>query len=166
MLSRLFFTILISLFIITSSYSESLQQKLKTTAGSGYDTGKLNKYKKALKNIKSAIKYENKKKIKKAEKKYQIAHDYLLEANKQKPGDPNIINYLGYTTLKLGDPKNAEIYYLLGLSIEPGHIGINEHLVKFYLKTKRIDKAKQRLSVLENCNCEEYQELKSIIANY
>ena len=59
MLSRFFFTILISLFIITSSFGESIQEKLKTTAGSGYDTGKLNKYKKALKNLKSAIKYEN-----------------------------------------------------------------------------------------------------------
>ena len=78
----------------------------------------------------------------------------------------NIINYLGYTTLKLGDPSNAEIYYLLGLSIEPEHIGINEHLVKLYLKTNRIDKAKEQIIVLKNCNCEEYQELKSIIANY
>ena len=166
MLSRFFFTILISLFIITSSFGESIQEKLKTTAGSGYDTGKLNKYKKALKNLKSAIKYENKKKIKKAEKKYQIAHDYLLEANKEKPGDPNIINYLGYTTLKLGDPSNAEIYYLLGLSIAPEHIGINEHLVKLYLETNKIDKAKEQITVLKNCNFEEYQELKSIIANY
>ncbi len=166
MLNKFFITILISLFIITSSYGESLQEKLQTTTGSGYDTGKLSKYKKAVKHIKSAKKYENNNKIKKATKKYQLALDYLLDANKEKPGDPNIIGYLGYTTLKLGDPKNAEIYYLLGLSIEPGHIGINEHLVKLYLKTKRIDKAEQRLNVLENCNCEEYQELKSIIANY
>ena len=166
MLNKFFITILISLFVITSSYGESLQEKLETTAGSSYDTGKLNKYKKAVKNIKSAKKYENNNKIKKAKKKYQIALDYLLDANKEKPGDPNIINYLGYTTLKLVDSKNAEIYYLLGLSIKPDHIGINEHLVKLYLETKRIDKAKQRLVFLENCNCEEYQELKSIIANY
>ncbi len=166
MLNKFFVIILISLFIITNSYSESLKEKLETTAGSGYDTGKLNKYKKAIKHIKSAKKYENSNKLKKAKKKYQIAFDYLLGANKEKPGDPNIINYLGYTTLKLGDSRNAEIYYLLGLSIEPGHIGINEHLIKLYLKTKRIDEAKQKLVVLENCNCEEYQELKSIIANY
>tara|TARA_Y100001970_G_scaffold223880_1_gene275734 strand:+ start:287 stop:787 length:501 start_codon:yes stop_codon:yes gene_type:complete len=166
MLNKFFITILISLFIITSSFGESLQKKLKATSGSGYDTGKLSKYNKAVKYIKSAKKYENNNKIKNATKKYQKALDYLLDANKEKPGDPNIINYLGYTTLKLGDPRNAEIYYLLGLSIEPAHIGINEHLVKLYLKTRRIDKAEQRLSVLENCNCEEYQELKSLISKY
>jgi len=166
MLNKFFITILISLFIITSSYGESLVEKFETTSGSGYDTGKLNKYIKAVKHIKSAKKYENNNKIKKAKKKYQIALNYLLDANKEKPGDPNIINYLGYTTLKLGDSRNAEIYYLLGLSIKPDHIGINEHLVKLYLETKRIDKAKQRLVFLKNCNCEEYQELKSIIANY
>ena len=167
--NKFFIIILISLFITTNSYGESLSDladKVKTEGGSGYDTGKLNKYKKAVKIINSAKKYENKNKIKKAIKKYQKAHDYLLEANKIKPGDPNIINYLGYTTQKLGDSRNAEIYYLLGLSIDPGHIKINKYLVKLYLETKRIDKAKQRLVFLKNCNCEEYQELKSIIANY
>ncbi len=152
---------------MSCSYGTSLDKVLQNTkTGSGYDTGKLNKFKKAAKHIKSAIKYENNNKIEKAKKKYQIALDYLLDANKEKPGDPNIINYLGYTTLKLGDSRNAEIYYLLGLSIKPDHIGINKHLVKLYLETQRVDKAKQRLIVLENCNCKEYQELKSIIANY
>tara|TARA_Y100000590_G_scaffold171556_1_gene196207 strand:- start:565 stop:1065 length:501 start_codon:yes stop_codon:yes gene_type:complete len=166
MLNKFFIYFLLSLFIITCSYGKTLEESLQTTAGSGYDTGKLNKFKKAVKNINSGIKYENNNKIKKAKKKYQIALDYLLDANKEKPGDPNIINYLGYTTLKLGDSRNAELYYLLGLSIKPDHIGINKHLAKLYLETQRIDKAKQRLIVLENCNCEEYQELKSILANY
>jgi hypothetical protein len=29
--------------------------------------------------------------------------------------------------------------------------------------TKRIDMAKERLDVLKNCNCQEYDELKEII---
>tara|TARA_B100001123_G_C14608871_1_gene749035 strand:+ start:107 stop:595 length:489 start_codon:yes stop_codon:yes gene_type:complete len=162
MLNKFFITILISLFIVASSYGATLE---KPKQGSGYNTGKLNKYKKAVKNIKSANKYEKKNKTTKAIKKYRIAYDYLLEANKENPGDPNIINYLAYTTHKLGDSRNAEIYYLLGLSIDPNHIKINEHLAKLYLETKRIDKAKERLIVLENCDCAEYKELKSIISN-
>jgi len=89
-----------------------------------------------------------------------------LEANKKIPGNPDIINYLGYTTEKLGDAKNAEIYYLLGLSIDPDHIGINEFLGVLYLETSRIDKAKERLAVLEKCNCEEYQMLNSLVTKY
>ena len=84
-------------------------------------------------------------------------------ANKENPGDPNTLNYIGYATRKLGDFKNAEIYYLLGLSIDPNHIGINEYLGELYLETNRIELAKERLEVLKNCNCEEYKELKSLI---
>ncbi len=162
MLNKFFIITLISLFVITYSYGSSLE---KPEYGSGYDSGKLSKYKKALKNIKSADIFEKKNKVTKAIKKYQLAHDYLLEANKERPGDPYIINYLGYTTYKLGDSRNAEIYYLLGLSIDPNNIKINEHLAKLYLETKRINKAKEILIVLESCNCAEYKELKSIIPN-
>ena len=64
---------------------------------------------------------------------------------------------------KLGDFENGEKYYLLGLEIDPTHIGINEYLGELYVATQRIDLAKERLEVLKNCNCEEFQELKEII---
>ncbi|MDB2398196.1 hypothetical protein N9V63_00530, partial [Candidatus Pelagibacter bacterium] len=57
-----------------------------------------------------------------------------------------------------------EKYYLLGLEIEPNHVGINEYLGELYVVTNRIDLAKERLKILENCKCEEYNELKEIIA--
>ena len=59
--------------------------------------------------------------------------------------------------------EEGEKYYLLGLTIDPGHVGINEYLGELYVVTNRIELAKQRLEVLKNCNCEEYQELKDII---
>ena len=46
-------------------------------------------------------------------------------------------------------------YYLQGLAIEPNHIGINEYLGELYVATDRMSLAKERLSVLEGCNCEE-----------
>ena len=52
---------------------------------------------------------------------------------------------------------------MLGLEINPSHVGINEYLGELYVATNRINLAKERLKVLESCNCEEYNELKEII---
>ena len=70
---------------------------------------------------------------------------------------------MGFTTRKAGNFDQAEKYYLKGLSIKPNHNGINEYLGELYLSTNRPEKAKERLAVLQNCNCEEYEELKAII---
>ena len=51
----------------------------------------------------------------------------------------------------------------MGLEIEPNHEGINEYLGELYVATNRLDLAKERLKVLEKCNCEEYDELKQVI---
>ena len=81
--------------------------------------------------------------------------------------NPNL--YLAHDNLclsmqKIGDFENAEVYYKLGLSIDPEHIGINEYLGELYVQTGRIDEAKKRLKVLENCKCKEFEELKSVIS--
>ena len=120
-------------------------------------------YDKAVKLIKSAKKYEKKGKTEKANKRYEKAQKLLIVSNKKKPLQANTLNYLGFTTRKLGDYENGEKYYLLGLEIDPSHKGINEYLGELYVVTNRIDLAKERLNVLENCNCEEYDELKEII---
>ena len=70
---------------------------------------------------------------------------------------------MGFTTRKLGDFENGEKYYLEGLAIDPNHIGINEYLGELYVATGRMDLAKERLDILKNCNCEEFQDLKEII---
>ena len=121
-------------------------------------------YDKAVSLIKQAKKYEKKGKIEKATKKYEKAQKLLIISNKKKPLKADTLNYLGFTTRKLGDYENGEKYYLLGLEIEPNHVGINEYLGELYVVTNRIDLAKERLKILENCKCEEYNELKEIIA--
>ena len=70
---------------------------------------------------------------------------------------------MGYTLRKTGDLKQAEIYYLKGLELDPKHLGINEYLGELYVQTNRIELAKERLEVLKGCNCEEYDELKELI---
>ena len=120
-------------------------------------------YEKAVSLIKSAKKYDKKGKSKKAEKRYLKAFKLLVISNKKKPNNADTLNYLGFTSRKLGYYEKGENYYLEGLAIEPNHEGINEYLGELYVATNRIDLAKERLEILKNCNCEEYQELKEII---
>jgi len=124
---------------------------------------KITHYKSAEKNILKAKKYEKKNKSKKALDLYEDAFKKLLKANKQEPFNPDILNYLGFVNRKLGNFNDAEIYYILGLEINPNHLGINEYLGELYVVTNRMSLAKERLEVLKNCNCEEFQELKEII---
>ena len=126
---------------------------------------KLNAYKAAEKKIKKAKKYDKKGKDDKAIQLYQEALGYLYEANRLKPFDPDILSYLGLANDKIGNLDDAEIYYLLGLEIDPKHNAINEYLGKFYITTDRRSLAEERLEILKNCNCNEYNELKNFIVN-
>ena len=153
-MKKIFFILFIIFSLTSSSYSAGSSSNTKTTT-SNYD--------KAVKLVKFAKKYEKKGKIDKANKRYEKALELLLKSNKKKPNNADILNYLGFTTRKLGDFKKGEKYYLEGLTIEPGHIGINEYLGELYVATNRLDLAKERLAILKDCNCEEYKELKEII---
>ena len=96
-------------------------------------------YKNAVKLIEAAKKYESKDKMDKALKRYKKAQKILLELDKKKPLQADTLNYLGFTTRKLGDFEAGEKYYLLGLQVEPNHVGINEYLGELYVVTNRID---------------------------
>ena len=133
-------------------------------AGSSSSSSSSSNYDKAVKLIKSAKKYEQKEKGDKAKKNYEKAQKLLIKSNDKNPNNADTLNYLGFTTRKLGDYEKGEKYYLQGLTINPNHNGINEYLGELYVVTDRIDLAKERLKVLENCNCEEYNELKDIIS--
>jgi len=153
MIKKIFVILFLTLFT-TNSFS----------AGSDSTTTKVkSNYDKAVQSIKFAKKYEAKGKLEKAKKRYAKAQKLLLKANKEKPLQADTLNYLGFTTRKLGDYENGEKYYLLGLEINPSHVGINEYLGELYVATNRLDLAKERLKILESCNCEEYTELKEII---
>ena len=120
-------------------------------------------YEDAVKLVKRAGKLEKKDKIDKAKKLYAKAYDKLEKAYKTDKKNPDILNYMGFTTRKTGNFEKAEKFYLKGLSLKPNHNGINEYLGELYVQTNRIDKANERLAVLKNCNCKEYSELELII---
>ena len=132
-------------------------------SGSGGETKPVSQYQIGEKMINKAKKFEKKNKTDKAQKHYQKAIGYLLKHNKKFPADPDTLNYLGFAHRKIGDYENAEIYYSMGLELDPKHVGINEYMGELFVVTNRLDKAKERLAVLENCNCKEYKDLKLVI---
>mgnify|MGYP001233992734 CR=1 FL=1 len=134
------------------------------TSGNNGESKKTN-YDKASYVIKKAKRFEEKKKLEKAKKQYQKAIKYLQKSNQEKPNQPDTLNYLGFALRKIGNFEDAEKYYLEGLAIKPDHNGINEYLGELYIQTNRMNLAKERLNVLINCNCEEYDELKTLIEN-
>tara|TARA_B100001094_G_C17799982_1_gene608617 strand:+ start:201 stop:704 length:504 start_codon:yes stop_codon:yes gene_type:complete len=160
MIKKKLIILLITLMIPNNVFSAGSDDSSET---SNSKLDKMQKYRTALGFIKKAKKFETKDKIEKAKKSYQKAYDRLIIANNDVPNNPDILNYLGFTSRKLGKFENAEIYYLLGLEIDPKHFGINEYLGELYVNTKRLDKAKERLNVLKDCNCKEYAQLKEAI---
>jgi len=147
-----------SLLIIVALTNNSFSAGTSSNSSDGSSS-----YTKAYNLIKAAKKYEKKGKIDKAQKKYAKAQKLLLKSNKKKPLQADTLNYLGFTTRKLGDYEKSEVFYLQGLQIEPNHNGINEYLGELYMVTNRMDLANERLNVLKNCNCKEYKQLKEII---
>ena len=156
MIKNLLISLFISSLVISSSYaagsSDSGSSKTKT------------KYDMAVTHIKAAKNFEKKDKLEKAKKSYLKAQKLLVQSNKNFPNKADTLNYLGFTTRKLGDFENGEKFYLQGLKIDPKHIGINEYLGELYVATNRHNLAVERLEVLKDCNCKEYDQLKAVIA--
>ena len=152
LLLTLFLSMLLTFNVFAAGSSDSGSSKTKT------------QYDMAVSHINAAKKFEKNDKLKKAKKRYEKAQKLLIQSNKKFPNKADTLNYLGFTTRKLGDYENGEKYYLEGLAIDPNHKGINEYLGELYVATNRHNLAIERLEVLKNCNCREYEDLKAIIA--
>ena len=150
--TSVFLSILLTFNAFSAGSSDSGSSKTKT------------QYDMAVSHINAAKKFEQKDKLDKAKKRYEKAQKLLIKSNKKFPNKADTLNYLGFTTRKLGDYKNGEKYYLQGLAIDPNHVGINEYLGELYVATNRHNLAIERLEVLKGCGCEEYDQLKAVIA--
>ncbi len=159
MMYKKFLTVLLFVLITSPVFSAGSSGG----SGSGGETKPVSQYQIGEKMINKAKKFEKKNKTDKAQKHYKKAIGYLLKHNKKFPADPNTLNYLGFAHRKIGDYENAEIYYSMGLELDPKHVGINEYMGELFVVTNRIDKARERLAVLKDCNCKEYKELKLVI---
>ena len=155
----LLFFFIISIIFKTNAYEgyeENLGREGPPPAGP---------YKLGFKELERAIKTEKKGKLKKAKIKFEKALDYFLKANAEDPANPDILNYLGLCSAKLGFDENAEIYYLLGLELNNEHKSLKFNLGTFYFYENRVHEAKNILVSLENCQCKEYLNLKNLLNN-
>lgn len=99
--------------------------------------------------------------------KYQQALDQLRKAKNQ--NDPRILNYIGYSTRKLGRVDEAMTYYTKALSINPDYTVARAYLGEAFLEQGKLDKAKAQLGEIEQrCgrSCVEYTALSGQIASF
>ena len=148
-------------FVLVFSLNLNSVHAASGSSSSGNDETSL--YNSGKKLVLRAKKLEKKNKIEKANKLYLKAYKKLEKAYDKNKKNPDILNYLGYTLRKTGNFEKAEKFYLEGLKLDSGHLGINEYLGELYVQTGRIDLAKERLQTLYGCKCEEYEELKELI---
>lgn len=103
------------------------------------------------------------------QEKYSEAISKLLLLNATQPGDPDVLNYLGYAHRQLDKNELALEYYMQALAEKPKHKGANEYLGELYLKMDELEKAEAQLEKLDDIctfGCSEYRELKAKIAEY
>tara|TARA_B100001121_G_C18299797_1_gene439184 strand:- start:42 stop:527 length:486 start_codon:yes stop_codon:yes gene_type:complete len=149
------FILIFTLFFTSNIYAAG--------SDSSSDSSPDTMYEDAVKLVKRAGKLEKKEKLDRAKKLYTQAFKKLEKAHISDKKNPDILNYMGFTSRKVGNFDKAESFYLKGLSLKPNHNGINEYLGELYVQTGRIEKAKERLDILKNCNCDEYKDLELII---
>ena len=100
---------------------------------------------------------------------YAAAVPLLQKTVAADPRNADAFNYLGYSLRKTGNWDDAMASYLKALELEPKHRGANEYLGELYLEMDQLEKAKERLDVLDSAcffGCEEYRELKAAIKAY
>jgi len=100
---------------------------------------------------------------------YDVAINKLARLHEEDPNDADVLNLLGYGYRKTGNYDQARGYYLQALAIEPKHRGANEYLGELYLETEQLDKAEERLAVLDSAcwlGCGEYTDLKESVDKY
>lgn len=99
--------------------------------------------------------------------KYQEALDLLRTARNQ--SDPRILNYIGFTTRKLGRVDEAMGYYAKALEINPGYTVARAYLGEAFLQKGDAAGAKQQLAeIAKRCGttCEEHAELAGHIETF
>ena len=99
--------------------------------------------------------------------KYNVALDLLWRVKDQ--NQARVLNYIGYSTRKLGDVDEGITYYKKALSLDPNYNVAREYLGEGYLQKGDLGSAKQQLTeIAMRCgtSCDEYKELAEEIAKY
>ena len=103
------------------------------------------------------------------QQQFQQAIEKLDAALKDDPDNPDLLNLLAYSHRNLEHFDIALDYYQQALKIKPKHRGANEYLGELYLILGQLEKAEQRLAVLDKAcffGCDEFDELEQAIEKY
>lgn len=80
---------------------------------------------------------------------------------------PDILNYMGFASRRLGRTDAALAYYQEALALDPNHRGANEYLGELYIQMGRMDDARRQLARLDHLcayGCAEREELQHWLA--
>jgi Flp pilus assembly protein TadD len=102
-------------------------------------------------------------------KDWQGAIRALSSAALRDTRNADIQNYLGYAYRHTGQMDRAFEHYQRALQLNPRHRGAHEYLGEAYLMVNDLAKAEAHLAALEKIcliPCEEYDDLKTAIAEY
>jgi tetratricopeptide (TPR) repeat protein len=80
--------------------------------------------------------------------------------------DPEVLNYRGYATRKLGRTDEGISYYLRSVAAAPKYAKVREYLGEAYVIKGRVDLAQDQLKAIRSIcgtTCTEYQELNAAI---
>ena len=98
-------------------------------------------------------------------KKYDEAIAAFQALNK--PEDPRVLNWIGFSLRKSGKPDQSLPYYEKAIGLAPDFTPAHEYLGEAYVQLKQFDKAREHLATIEklcgNKTCEEYEDLSKAI---
>lgn len=130
---------------------------------------------------------KDKKKCVKAKKSSGLDDDNLFEAARdlayhnrydeaiavlklaENQDDPRILNYLGYSTRKLGRIEEGLVYYRAALKADPDYTLVREYMGEAFLQLGQVDKAMAQLAEIKRIcgvDCHEYTMLSDAIADH
>jgi tetratricopeptide (TPR) repeat protein len=101
------------------------------------------------------------------QERFVDAFDALRRAETAVGPHPDVLNYMGFVSRKLGRYDDAISYYSAALRIDPNHLGATEYLGELYVQLGQIDRAERQLARLDELcayGCEQREELARWIA--
>jgi tetratricopeptide (TPR) repeat protein len=96
------------------------------------------------------------------QERFADGFDALTRAHAAVGPHPDVLNYMGFASRKLGRLDDALAYYGEALAIDPNHLGANEYLGELYIQMGDLGRARRQLARLDDLcayGCAQREEL-------